>query len=315
MAPLPEPRHPTVDAIYAAYEAKQFLYNSPRMGAAEIGHECARYLYYSFHWADVPQRKEGRILRLFGTGHMQEARLAADLRLAGAEVIDKNPDTGKQWEMTDETGHIVCRMDAAICGLPDAPKTWHVGEFKTHNDKSFKAVAKDGVEKAKPEHYAQCQIGMHFSGMDRAYYMAHNKNDDALYDERLCYDITYSTRIVARAHRVIFADNAPQRISDNATWFACKLCKHHHVCHDGALPPRNCRTCIHVRIGKEQALWSCSLYARQLDRDAQRDGCGMHRYTPDMVAGKQVDATGEAARLTITYEMHSGAMWRDGEAS
>ena len=59
-------------------------------------------------------------------------------------------------------------MDSALLGLPEAPKTWHVGEFKTHNQKSFDDLVKRGVEKAKPMHWDQMQAYMGLTGMERA---------------------------------------------------------------------------------------------------------------------------------------------------
>ena len=45
-------------------------------------------------------------------------------------------------------------------GIPEAPKTWHVLEFKTHNSKSFAKLEKEGVQKSNPMHYAQMQVYM-----------------------------------------------------------------------------------------------------------------------------------------------------------
>ena len=48
-------------------------------------------------------------------------------------------------------------------GLPGAEKTVHMLEVKTSSDKLFKVLQKEGVEKAKPEHFAQMQIYMKWS--------------------------------------------------------------------------------------------------------------------------------------------------------
>ena len=45
-------------------------------------------------------------------------------------------------------------------GLLEAPKTWHVAEFKTHSAKSFAELVAKGVVLAKPQHAAQMQVYM-----------------------------------------------------------------------------------------------------------------------------------------------------------
>src|SRR5690606_18879772 len=103
--------------------------------------------------------------------------------------------------------------DSEILGLPEAPKTWHVGEMKSHNLKSFTALKKDGVEKSKPLHYGQMQIYMHARGRDRAVYLAVCKDNDELYAERIKYDAAYVGRLLAKAQHIIHANDLPPRIS------------------------------------------------------------------------------------------------------
>lgn len=328
MVALPEPIQPTIAAIWKAYETVgNKPYISPRLGAAKAGAECDRDLWYSMRWV-TKKIFTGRLLRLFQTGHIEEARMVADLRSAGVTVLDVDEDnidakTGKpkQWELTDDTGHIVCRMDGAAIGLIEAPKTWHVFETKTHGEKSYRALLKAaelcplnpslGLKASKPEHFDQCQLGMHFSGMERAYYIARNKNTDDLWSCRIEYDLEHCTRLVARLHRIIFAPRPPSRISENPSWFKCKFCDHNSTCHQGKLPARSCRTCIHI-TPVEGAGWHCSALEMLRDRDQQRDGCSLHLYIPDLVDGKQVGVGQTPEGLsTVEYLMPDGREWID----
>ena len=318
MAPLPPPTMSTVQAIYKVYEAEgNKPYISPRLGAATAGTECDRDIWLSFRWV-TKKVFIGRMLRLFQTGHIEEARMIADLRSAGVTVIDVDENnidvrTGKpkQWELTDETGHIVCRMDGALLGCIEAPKTWHVFEAKSHNKKSFDKLIKEGVEKSKIAHYAQCQLGMHFSGMERAFYLARCKDTDALWSCRINYDVTYAMRLVARLHRIIYADRPPQKISNDPTWYQCKFCDHHSFCHEGRLPARSCRTCLHISP-IDNAEWECKLRNFKPNRDEQRDGCQKHLFVPDLVNGKQTNVLNTAEGLTaVAYEMPDGREWLD----
>ena len=61
-----------------------------------------------------------------------------------------------------------CLQPAGRDHLADeAPKTWHVLEFKTHGVKSFADLTAKGVVLSKPQHAAQMQIYMHLTGIKR----------------------------------------------------------------------------------------------------------------------------------------------------
>ena len=174
MPPLPPPANPTIDAIYQWHESRQSSGGRGHLGASQIGAPCERALWYQFRWA-LKVRHAGRLLRLFETGNLAEPRFVAELRAVGVEVHEINPDTGAQFSVSAVRGHFGGSMDGVALGLLEAPKTWHVLEFKTHSAKSFAALKKDGVEKSKPEHAAQMQVYMHLAGLERAFYLAVNK--------------------------------------------------------------------------------------------------------------------------------------------
>ena len=121
------------------------------LGASIIGHHCDRYLWYSFR-ACCKEDFPGRIYRLFETGDLAEIRFTKELRAIGCTVHDVDPNTGEQFEINDFGGHFSGHMDGCALGIPDAPKTWHVLEFKTHNAKSFAKLVKEGVKASKPVH-------------------------------------------------------------------------------------------------------------------------------------------------------------------
>ena len=308
MAALPAKSSPTVDAIYASYAESQESGYREHLGASIIGTECERALWYGFRWT-TRSHFEGRLLRLFQTGHLAEARFVADLRGIGATVLDVNPDTGKQWNCRDESGHFGGSADGVALGVLEAPKTWHLCEFKTHGEKSFNSLEKYGIEKSKPLHFAQMQTYMHLLGLERGLYMAVNKNTDELYSERIHYDIAVGTKLVAKAARVINAPRPPAKVSNDPAWFMCRFCDHATACHGDALPKRHCRSCLHstpVADGK----WHCGKHNWQLSLRAQSLGCSKHLYIPDLVPGKQIDVSADGER--IVYAMRDGKQWQDG---
>ncbi|MBF0424602.1 MAG: oxidoreductase [Magnetococcales bacterium] len=308
MAPLPKPNGPTVEAILAAYEADAGRGFRPHLGASIIGRECDRSLWLDFRWT-ARASFGGRMLRLFETGQLEENRLIRNLRRIGVTVLEVDPHTGRQWRVEACDGHFGGSLDAAALGIPEAPKTWHVCEFKTHNATSFAELRKHGVQKAKPQHYAQMQVYLHLTGMTRALYLAVNKDTDDLHAERLQVDGAEGLRLLAKAERIIRAERPPMRISADPSWYQCRMCHHHPLCHEGASAERNCRTCLHSTPA-EIGLWLCSPSERLMALEAQKAGCSGHLFIPDLVVGEQTDA--DPAGAWVEYRLPDGSLWRDG---
>ena len=294
MAALPDPIHSTAAMIYAEYERREAdEAGRTYLGASILGHECERYLWLSFRWV-AREQFSGRMLRLFSTGDHEEARLVHDLQSIGVTVSDRMPD-GRQWSVSFCGGHGGGHLDAALLGVPEAPKTWHVGEFKTHNDKSFKELVAKGVRVAKPMHYAQMVIYAGLTGMDRMLYIAVNKNDDTIYTERLEHDSEECKRLMDRAARVIFASEPGAKLSNDAAFWKCKFCHFHGHCHGAAAPAASCRTCAHVTPERD-GTWVCERHTIKLSEDVQRQGCTEHRVIPILLANwaEQTDAVDSA---------------------
>ena len=274
---------PTVAAIYAATEAANVSSHRTYLGASFIGRPCARELWLMFRW--VRRSKfDGRMLRLFNTGHLEEPRLVADLRSTGIEVLDVDPNTGEQWAVTFHGGHFRGHADGAALGIHAAPKTWHLLEFKTHSAKSFAKLEAEGVEKAKPEHYAQMQVYMHGLGLTRAYYLARNKDTDHLYGERIKFDEANAQKWIDRAESIIFASEPPLQIGKDASFYLCKFCHFAPYCYRGVtnlpdpMPEKNCRTCIHS-TPKREGGWLCEKKGYEVQPE-QGMQCKSHLYIP-----------------------------------
>lgn len=307
MAPLPRPTPSTVRAIYAAYEAANNAWDSWGISVGEIGTECDRALWYGFRWASQPEEIDGRKLSIFRTGDRWEEVLVSDLERIGVDVY------GQQDKIRLVDGFVRGKCDGKAMGVPEAPQTEHLCEFKSSNDKGFKEIVKHGCQKAKPLHWAQCQLGMHAFGLTRCLYYVVNKNDDSRYVERIHYDVEFCLRQLARAERIVFSDVPPSRISENPDFFGCRFCKHKAVCHEGEMPRVTCRTCLHFQPERGgDCHVSCARWSKPLSIDEQRAGCPAHLFLPDLIDGEQIDVDEEAE--TITYRMPSGQIWIDGAA-
>ncbi|MCW2275099.1 hypothetical protein M2321_002682 [Rhodoblastus acidophilus] len=301
---------PTVEAILKTYKRDEE--ERTYLGASIIGKECERQLWYGFRWACQPEDFDGRMLRLFATGHREEARMIEDLRASGVQVWDRGED-GKQIGFSDLGGHFKGHMDSVLLGVKEAPKTPHVGEFKTHNLDSFKKLKRDAVEVAKFEHFAQMQTYMHEEGLTRALYLAHCKDTDELYAERIEYDGLCALTLLAKAERIITSDRAPERAHEHVTSraaYACDWCPALRVCHHGGWARRNCRTCLHATPEMDgDGRWSCAYHKCDLTAKDQRAGCAQHIFLPDLVPGEQIDADMDAN--TVTY-LVGGKRFVDG---
>lgn len=295
MAQLPtQQESETVKAIYALHKQRNDEPDRPYLGASIIGTECERALWYGFRWT-TKKEFPGRILRLFETGHREEDRMLRELRAIGIEVHERDPRSGQQFGFSEPaTGHhLRGHLDGLARNVPEAPKAHHVIECKTHSAKSFADLKAKGVKKSKPLHWAQCQLYCHWTreqwgakhGCDRALYVAVNKDTDELYVERIHFDADEAERLVEKAKRVIFSATPPPRISDDPSWYVCKFCDHHDVCHNGAVPRATCRTCAHATPEREgDARWTCAQNGNNdIPLEFQRESQPCHRFIPPLV--------------------------------
>ena len=311
---------PVADAIFAHYKAKYGAEaQRPYLGASAIGKPCLRQHWYSFRWSK-PAEFSGRLYRVFQSGHLQEPRIYADLRAIGCTVYDMDPATGKQWTFVEPSGggHFQGNADGIVTGLPQAPKTPHILEIKTASGKMFAEMQKFGVKKAKPEHYAQMLMYMKWSidqfkedGCRKAIYIVVNKDNDDIYTERLEFDKDEAQAVIDKALAVIGATEPPVGISNDPSWYECKFCDYHSICHGTDVPAPTCRSCAHATPEMDgKARWTCSHHGKDLPVIKQREGCDSHRYIPILLAkfAHPVDMDGDA----VVYQMDDGKQFVNG---
>ena len=306
---------PTVAAIYRTYEKDRKDEERTYLGASIIGEECWRQLWYGFRWANEPEEFDGRKLRLFKTGHREEIRMIADLKRAGIQVWNRDPDNpSRQIGVVEIGGHFRGHMDGIGLGILEAPKTPHLLEFKTHNSKSFKKLKEKGVQESKPTHYAQMQVYMHLQRLTRALYLAHHKDTDELYAERIVYDPVFAERLMAKAHSIVTAQEPPAKMHEDPSSraaFACGWCAAKKQCHERAWARRNCRTCLHATPELDgDGRWTCARHKIDLTPEDQKSGCANHLYIPALVPGDLVDSDPE--RGTVSYDIGGGEVFVDG---
>jgi hypothetical protein len=270
------------------------------LGASIVGQECARSIYFSHRWVTASNHS-GQMVRLFNRGHLEEARFIALLLTIGCEVYQQD-ENGKQFRISHADGHVGGSGDGVVMHIPDlAPGQPALGEFKTHNQKSFDKLAGDnwrkfieggkgeqftgdGVREAKFEHYVQMQTYMQKMRLPVTLYIAVNKNTDDVYCELVALDSVFAEQFLERGRTIAFARTPPDKISKSPGFWKCRFCDHRPVCHLNEAPARNCRTCSfsHPVEGLPGGKWYCNMKKLELPKDLQLTGCSDYAARTDL---------------------------------
>ena len=284
-----------------AYRGNEESFRS-HMGASLIGEECGRAIWYGWRWVTKPSFP-GRILRLFNRGHLEEARFIALLLTIGVQVYQQD-DKGKQFRISHANGHFGGSGDGKGIGFPEfVAGTVGLMECKTHGDKSFTQLAgsnwKDvvtvlhnggplqnftgkGVREAHFKHYVQMQVYMRKMGIAVGVYMAVNKNDDSLYIEMLPLDTKIADEFLERGAKLVGMTSPPPKINNSPGFWKCRFCDHRPVCHMGAVPEVNCRTCVYSRPADHDGEWVCLKFDQLIPKELQLTGCKSYERHPDI---------------------------------
>jgi len=300
MAQLPIQHTPTIELLYKGYADRAKDFRRPHLGASVIGKECPRALWMDFRWCSDP-RFESRILRLFESGYKEEDRIIENLRSVGITIYSRDPTDGSQINFNEEEfGHFSGSVDGIGIGFPEAPKTFHVVECKTSSKKLYDKLVKEGVEKAKNQHYCQMQIYMRWAKLDRAFYIVCCKDDDRLYGERVYFDKDLSDRLVEKGRRVIYTPTPLEKLGESSTDFRCKFCDHADLCWGKSLPLVSCRTCA-FSTPEVDGTWTCGRGEKKVISEfEQKTACEGHVFIPDLVPLLLIGADPEMG--TIEYE-------------
>lgn len=232
------------------------------LGASIIGHDCAAYGWNTFRWLKF-EEFSGRMLRLFNRGHREEERFIRWLTAMGFQVFDHDPATGKQFRIGGSRGHFGGSLD----GIAIAPPSYNIAdplltEFKTHSEKSFAKLQKEGVKKSKPQHFRQMSSYGAKYGFKFGLYCAVNKNTDEIYFEIVKLDEREAGWLFTKADLIVNAQTRPAKIANVATYSECKWCDFAPLCHGDMVPSKNCRSCVHA-FPTDGGTWTCAHPSRE----------------------------------------------------
>lgn len=248
------------------------------LGASIIGHECTAYGWNTFRWLKF-EEFDGRMLRLFNRGHEEERRFVRWLQGVGLQVRELDPVTKKQFRIVGAKGHFGGSLDSLMkfplaWGLPEDLVI--LGEFKTHNTKSFKALKAKGVVASKPQHFKQMNSYGRAYGLKYGLYCAVCKDTDELHFEIIELDYRQADDLFRKAEGIVYASERPQKIAQTKTYITCSYCPFKGLCHENEVPVKNCRSCRHA-VAVDGAEWFCELYSPvngNLPAEVIAVGCG-----------------------------------------
>jgi len=279
------------------------------LGISGIG-DCNRKSYYRFHGIESTPFK-AKTLKNFRDGFNTEDLVIADLRtVKGLTVVDREPDSGKQIEVSDFDGHFQGHLDFEVLGIKQAPKTWHVGEVKCSAEKKFNEFKKIKDKFGEKQtlfnwsltYFVQAQLYMHYRKRKRHWMVVASAGGRDWTSCRTNYDAEQAKYYIDRAKRIIEQPEIlPDRISESSDFWLCRFCEFSEVCHDGKRPVRHCRTCIWGEAG-ENKTWKCRKHETVRSIKEQAEGCEDQLYRPTFVAGTVNDIGDDY----ISYETLNG---------
>ena len=232
------------------------------LGASVIGRPCNREIWFSFRWAKRPNW-DARMLRLFDRGHREEARFEEWISKISDAFYATDPKTGQQIRISDFAGYFGGSLDGVVTN-PAGLKGHFLTEFKTHSKKSYDKLVLNGVKKAKPEHYTQMQVYLHYKEkLQAALYFAICKDDDSVYIEHVERDPEHAKERLQNAANILTATEPPNSHAKAAEWdFTCRYCDFHELCFKNAAPEPSCRSCSKVEMTDDG--WKCTVFDKIL---------------------------------------------------
>jgi PD-(D/E)XK nuclease superfamily len=160
------------------------------------------------------------------------------LRLVPGIELWTHREDESQFGFEDFGGRFKGHIDGVIRGLFQAPKTPHIWENKSVNDKKFKLLQKSIAEKGEknalkawdPIYYAQGVIYMHYFDLTRHYLTVTTPGGRDIASCRTEANPAYAEALREKAKRILNAAQQLARISDNPSWHECKWCPFWETC-------------------------------------------------------------------------------------
>jgi hypothetical protein len=201
------------------------------LGASSIGSECLRKVQYDWKCEAV---HPARTKRIFARGHAFEEFTAKAFAQAGFRIERGTKRTGFSAVDGMFRGH----CDGIIVDGPVIPGLRYpcLWENKALGASGWRKIEKDGLRKAYPVYFDQCQLYMAYLDLadNPALFTAENADNCEILPVLVEFDTEAAQAASDRAVSVIRATQAGEilpRITDKGpTDWRCKICSHKDRC-------------------------------------------------------------------------------------
>ena len=245
------------------------------LGASQIGDECERKAWLKFRTAET--ECDPRLVRLWNRGHLEEMRFMALLQQAGIQAWNYDADRGRQFGYSQ--GIFAGSIDGLAYGVPEYPDELVMLEFKTMSDKNYNMFLTKGIS-SFPHYEKQCQVNMlcmnRLAGIEGIYdklnidaggkekrikrtlFMAVNKNTDEIHAVFVELEPAVAETVLGRIETICRGDTLPEKLSENRSFWLCRMCEFNNFCFGDAELQHNCRTCMLQKYDPETQELACS---------------------------------------------------------
>lgn len=221
-----------INATAAESQRREYL------GASVVGHHCERHVQYHLMAArGLVDRSQppARTMRIFDRGNVYEEKARQWLKDAG--FLFGIPPKGKNF--ADFGGEFCGHVDGVITGWKrpgtfcplELPALW---ENKCLGAKSWKKLAEDKLQKYSSTYYAQVQIYMYYTGLERCLFTAVNADTMELFHELVPFNLIEAEMNRTRARNAIdYTDSGMMlpRCTNDRNFYICKWCDFRGDCY------------------------------------------------------------------------------------
>src|SRR5262249_38238101 len=225
-----EPINETVNAVIERAAADTAELPRPYLGASIIGRECARRIQLEW-W--VKPVLPARTREIFDRGHYFEERARQHLIAAGFKFA---PPEALAFSAAD--GALRGHADGIIIHGPDLPGVYLIfpllWEAKSLNTNNWRALERDGLEKAFPQYAVQVALYQAYLDVTSpALFTAVNADTCEFLHFFVAFNAERAQLWSDRAVNIIEATRAgellPRAFDDPKDW-RCRLCPHTQRC-------------------------------------------------------------------------------------
>lgn len=222
-------------AIHAALidKRRKETSDAPQVLRMSAAGECERNMWASLRTVPEDDELPPKVLAIFELGHAIETHVIKLLRLSGREVLDHDPESGKQFKLVDFDGREIGHTDGMIqTGARAAARHWSLLEIKSANAKQFGLLLEQGYAVWHPKYADQLQKYMGNAKLPDALAVVYCKDDSRIYAERIQYDPQRFAELWKKASRILNSETLLDRPAAAKSQYCafCKYCPRNQWC-------------------------------------------------------------------------------------